>query len=314
MTKPRKVEIESMYGLEVRFQTINPRGASSPRKHLVFYSRSDFECYFMARDGVVPALADDWRIAPEGAWVVADDEGVCQVLKRGGLKHPKDTKRKKISPNGYCRTVVGTFNTKHTYRMDTDFTKHLNRYTFTNNPMSANYMQSIKNRDYLTKKERLFVANLMMYLHQGNGRQESMIMAVKDAGYSARDLHSTLEKANLLIRQDRIMKLLSEQMADAAEEIGLTVKAVMEETWNMAQGPDKARREDVRLSALKQSGDYLRMNKTDLDAQDLLGAGGGAGYGGFAPAIEAGKKNEGETDLDELEAEFKMVETKETER
>ena len=308
--KPRKVEIDTEYGIDVRFQIIRPKDGSSLRKHLVFDSRPDFEYYFMAKDGVVPELGLNWRVAELGVWVLADDGGVCQIIHRGSLKHPKDKWRKApYSPNGYCRTVVGTFNSTKAYKMDTDFSKHINRYTFTNNPIAATYMRSIKNRDYLTKKERLFVANLMMYLHQGNGRQESMIMAVKDAGYSARDLHSTLKKANLLLQQDRIMKILSEQMKDAAEEIGITIKAIMQETWNMAQGPERAHREDVRLSAIKQSGSYLGMDRPEVE-QGMLSD--GSGYSGFGEGAVTDGKSNGETDIDELEAEFTVIENKET--
>jgi len=303
-TKPRTVLIEREYGLEVRYQIIKPRGGGAHQKHLVFDSREQFERYFMERDGIVPELEQNWRVSNEGDWVLADDGGVCQIIKRGDLKHGKDTAKKKASPHGYRRTVVGTFNSARHYSMDTDFTKHVSRYTFTNNPQAYSYMHQMKNRDYLTKKERKFVANLMMFLQQGNGRQESMIMAVKEAGYTARDLHSTLEKANLLIQQDRIMKLISEQMTDAAEELGITVKAVMKDVWEMGHGDEngegKARREDVRLSALKQSGMYAGIERPEILEQGSLDT----GYSGFEPAKITEGKETPDLGADALEAEF----------
>lgn len=305
--KPRKVEIESEYGLEVRFQIIRPRGGAPHQKHLVFDDRAQFEQFFMARDGVVPELLTNWRVAPEFAWVLADDGGVCQILKRGSLKHPKDSKRKQFAPNGYCRTVVGTFNTNGHYEMDTDFTAHANRYTFTNNPQSFQGNYAVRNRDYLTNKEKLFVTNLMMYLQQGNGRMEAMVMAVKEAGYAANDIYSTLKKANLLLQQDRIMKLISEQMTDAAEELGITVKAVMKDVWEMGHGDKngqgKARREDVRLAALKQSGVYAGMERTEILESGQLES----GFSGFERnKLEDGN---GKSDVEELEAEFAEFET-----
>jgi hypothetical protein len=306
-TKPRKVEIERIYGLEIRFQIIKPRGGGAHQKHFVFDSRQQFELYFMTKDGVIPKLVTNWRVSNEGDWVLADDGGICQIIKRGDLKHGKDTAKKKVSPNGYRRTVVGTFNSSKHYGMDTDFTKHVSRYTFTNNPQAYSYMHQMKNRDYLTKKERKFVANLMMFLQQGNGRQESMIMAVKEAGYNARDIHSTLEKANLLIQQDRIMKLISEQMTDAAEELGITVKAVMKDVWEMGHGDEngegKARREDVRLSALKQSGVYAGMEKPELNDQAQIDS----GYSGFEPAKIVDGKDTPNLGADALEAEFAQI-------
>jgi len=298
VAKPRVVEIESVYGLEVRFQVIRPRGGASPRKHLVFDCLADFELFHMARDGVVPKVSPDWRLADEGDWVVADaDGGVAQILKRGGLKHPKDSVNCKVAPNGYCRTVVGTFSTNKRYRMDTDFTAHANRYTFTNNPNAYSLRYAMTHRTKLTNKEKKFVSTLMMCLQQGNGRQESLIIAVKEAGYAARDLHRTMEKANVLLQQDRIMKLISEQMADAAEEIGLTVKFVMRGVYELASS---ARREDVRLSALNQAGKYIGMEREEIDTENQLGA----GYQGFGNKPLTDGKPNGESEVEALEAEF----------
>ena len=297
--RKKAVEIEREYGLEVRFQVIRPRGGGSERKYRVFDSKVQFERFFMAKDGICPPLVADWKLGEEGDWVVADDGGVVQIIKRGTLKHPRDKYRnKKVSPRGYARTVVGTFNTNGHYKMDTDFEKHPSRYSFTTNKHASNPTYAIRNRVHLTKRERLFVANLMMFLQQGNGRLESMVFAVKEAGYAASSIHVALERANLLLQQSRIMKLVSEQMVDAAEEIGLTVKFVMEGVVDLATN---ARREDVRLSALKQAGQYIRMEAPELDLGNQLES----GYSGFSGSKQlAGGKSNGESDIDDLESEF----------
>lgn len=267
----------------------------------MFDDREQFEQFFMVRDGVVPQLELDWRLAAEGSWVLADDGGVTQILKRGTLVHPKDKYRKvAFAPNGYCRTVVGMFNTAKRYSMDTDFDKHLNRYQFTNSPIFSNAAMAMKYRTVLTHSERKFVTNLLMYLHAGNGRQESMMLAVRDAGYSANNVSSMLAKANLLLQQDRIMKLLSDQMKDAAEEVGITIKWVMKGIKELG---DDANREDVRLAALKQGGIYLGLERKEAEEVAQLGS----GYQGFNKQLgESSDKHD--IDADELEAEFSIIE------
>ena len=74
-----------------------------------------------------------WKDSPEeGNWVIADDGGIVQVLKKNQIKHPSDRKNWKAH-NGYLRTVVGTFLINKTSKMDTDFDSHPNRYTFSKN-------------------------------------------------------------------------------------------------------------------------------------------------------------------------------------
>ena len=50
-------------------------------------------------------IVKNWRDGKEGDWIVSDDGQVCQVLKRGELKHRKDSK---IIKN-YIRAPLGTF-------------------------------------------------------------------------------------------------------------------------------------------------------------------------------------------------------------
>ena len=80
----------------------------------------------------------EWKDNPqEGDWVVADDGGVVQILKRNGISHPNDRKNWKLN-RGYVRTVVGTFLLNNKSKMDTNFDLHPNRYTFSKNVKQAN--------------------------------------------------------------------------------------------------------------------------------------------------------------------------------
>lgn len=290
--KARNVQIYDKHGVTVKSEILTPRLTGIPEEHIVFNCRKDFEQYFMEENGIVPAVAEDWRTAKEGDWVEADDEGMVEIIKTGPLKHPKDTPKRQWCPNGYKRTIVGTFAAKGRYAMDTDFGKHRNRYQFTNSPINGNYQIAVRTRKRLSKMERNFVTSLMMYLHQGNGKTEALVMAIRESGYSASNIQQALEKANTLLQQDRIMTLISSQMKkEAAEEAGITLQWVMEGVKELG---DSAKREDVKLSAIKQGGVYLGLEEREEQGQGQLPAGQGYGapqLGGSAtektPVLEA---------------------------
>ena len=72
----------------------------------------------------------DWRKAEEGDWVISDDDRIVQLLKvKTNVNHHSDTKNYNYA-NGWVRTVVGSFINKPSTKMDTDFSNHPNRYTF----------------------------------------------------------------------------------------------------------------------------------------------------------------------------------------
>ena len=58
-------------------------------KHYVFDDIQDFESFFTDKDKR-PNISFDWRTADEGDWVLADDGGVIQLLKKSNIKHPND--------------------------------------------------------------------------------------------------------------------------------------------------------------------------------------------------------------------------------
>ena len=107
----------------MKYQLINSK------KHYVFESRDEFENYFLSKMIPVPRLVENWKEGREQDWVVSDDGGIVQLLKVSSISHPNDRKNYKYS-KGWCRTVVGTFLMNSVSKMDTDFSAHKNRYTF----------------------------------------------------------------------------------------------------------------------------------------------------------------------------------------
>ena len=315
--RARKPQTIEKHGVTFLLEAYKPKGSSGPVEHLVFSNRQDYESYFMGEMGIIPKVAENWRTATVGEWVEADDGGVLQIIAAAPLSHPQDRNAKPWSPNGYKRTIVGTFVAVKNVEMDSDFYQHPSRYTFSKDPRAGNSASQIRNRTYNTKKERQFAMLFLAYVKEGNQVIPSMMLAYKDAFSYSGSAEKTKNKAMLLLQQKRIMRLLKDQMDSAASEIGITIKAVLQHTWEMATDKTEDghyKTEDkTRLAALNKSGEYIGM--TEQDAPNQIGAGANPG-GGWIPPGETVEQALPEGvdvtagDMDAMDAEFKEVDAK----
>ena len=157
------------------------------KKHYIYDSYEEWEKAYPDK-----TLAVDWRKASEGDWVYSDDRRIVQLLKVvDKIKHPNDRKNYKYA-SGYVRTVVGTFLKKKGSKMDTDFSKHPNRYTF-----SGNNPKSVKERIGVTQREKIFATNVAV----GMGP----VKAYMDA-YNNDDELQSRRRATILLKQERVMQ------------------------------------------------------------------------------------------------------------
>ena len=150
-------------------------------KHYVFVNVKEFNEYFNNKKTVI----NKWQQANEGDWVVANDGGVIQILKKGRIKHPQDRKNYKYVKH-YVRTVVGTFLCLDKVYMDTDFLQHKNRYTFSKTLKFTS--DNLKSRKNPTKKEKIFATNVAV----GMGAVKSYMDA-----FSETDSYKAEKKAAL---------------------------------------------------------------------------------------------------------------------
>ena len=102
----------------------------------------------------------DWRKANEGDWVYSDDDRIVQLLKvKNGVNHHGDTKNYNYA-KGWVRTIVGSFINKESTKMDTDFSNHPNRYTFSTK--IKNTSERVHKRTKITNKEKQFATNVVV--------------------------------------------------------------------------------------------------------------------------------------------------------
>ena len=207
-------------------------------KHYVFDDIRDFNNFFTDKDDR-PNVCFDWRTSNEGEWVLADDGGVIQLLKKSNIRHPNDRRNYKYCES-YVRTVVGTFLCLHKTYMDTDFSQHKNRYTFSKSIKSPN--TNFYKRDKTTKKEKIFATNVAV----GMGAIKSYMDA-----FSELDSYKAGKKAAILLRQERVMKEVEQSVVDVAKTMGVDHEYVLVTLKTLV---DSSQEDNIVLNAVKELG------------------------------------------------------------
>ena len=207
-------------------------------KHYVFDDVQDFNIFFSDEDNR-PDVCTNWLTASQGDWVIANDGGVIQLLKKSNIKHPNDRRNYKYCES-YVRTVVGTFLCLHKTYMDTDFSQHKNRYTFSKSIKSPN--TNFYKRDKTTKKEKVFATNIAV----GMGAVKSYMDAFVEW-----DSYKAGKKAAILLRQERVMKEVEQSVVDVAKTMGVDHEYVLVTLKTLV---DSSQEDNIVLNAVKELG------------------------------------------------------------
>ena len=206
-------------------------------KHFVYDNTDEFKKH---NKGL---KAKYWKDNPnEGDWVIADDGGVVQVLKKSEIKHPSDRKNWKAH-KGYVRTVVGTFLINKTTDMDTNFDLHPNRYTFSKKIKRAD--ENFKKRKNITRKEKLFTTEVIV--------GKDAISAVQNI-YKEQDYNKAKKKALLLLKQERIMNEVEKGVVDIAKGLGIDHEYVLRRLKTLA---DSGEDDNIILQSTKELGKII---------------------------------------------------------
>lgn len=206
-------------------------------KHLVFKNKKDYYKHF-GKDA--PPPLQDWREGKEEDWIIADDDGVVQLLKVSDkIKHPNDRPNYKLS-KGWCRTVVGTFLIRDKTIMDTDFNKHPNRYTFSQTIKNTN--SRVYKREKATKKEKEFATHLVI-------GQPAVKAYMKS--FNENDEKKAEKKAAILLKQRRIMSEIEASALEVASELGIDHRYILRSLKCIAEN---AGDDNTQLQAVKELG------------------------------------------------------------
>jgi len=197
----------------------------------------------------------DWRDADEEDWVEADDGGIIQLLKVAKhVNHPNDRKNYKFA-KGWVRTVVGSFLNRPNTHMDTDFSSHPNRYTFSKT--IKNTGSRVKERTKVTNKEREFATNVVV----GMGA----IDAYKKA-YSEMSDNKARKKATILLKQERVMKEIEKSVLDVAKGLGIDHEYILSKLKHLA---DYSEDDNIILQSAKELGKIVGTSGTNVKQREL---------------------------------------------
>ena len=185
-------------------------------------------------------IHDDWRTGNEGDWVWSDDGRIVQLLKVSkNVNHPGDRKNYKYA-NGWVRTVVGSFLNRHTVKMDTDFSQHPNRYTFSKTIKDTN--KRVKERTKVTNKEKMFATNIVVGMGAVKAYQKA---------YSEMSKDKAGKKAAVLLKQERVMKEIEKSVLDVAKTLGIDHEYILNKLKHLA---DYSEDDNIILQSTKELG------------------------------------------------------------
>ena len=209
----------------------------------VFDDIEEFTEHFNLLGKQPPHIIKDWREGKQDEWVYSDDKRIVQLLKVAhSVKHHGDRKNYKFA-KGWVRTIVGTFLNRENTFMDTDFSSHANRYTFSKtikNPASR-----VKKRTKPTNKEKEFATNVVV----GMGAVKAYMTA-----FSEENKDNARKKAAVLLKQERIRMEIDKSALEIAKELGIDHKYILQKLKDLV---DYSEDDNIQLQSVKELGKAL---------------------------------------------------------
>ena len=198
-------------------------------------------------------ITRDWRDGHIGDWVLADDECIIQVLRRGEM-YRREGKSKK---RGYIGTCTGTFPIGKNVKMDTS--RRINIYSFGGGKKPDDILLD---RSKLSTCEEVFV----MYITQHK-------LSPRDAYLQAFDTTNpkyALQQSAKLVKTKRIKTAMKEELKPILEKAGVDEEYIIKGIKSEADTADKP---DTRLKALFKLSDIMDLeDKTKTSVQQISGA------------------------------------------
>ena len=176
------------------------------------------------------SLVTDWRHSNKGDWIETDDGQVCQVLYLGILN--KEDRKKDVS---YIRTIMGSYICSPKIFIEGDM--KTNMHTFATDGESPSVRK--RNRKHTTDKEFLFGK----YVAKGDDVVEAYMKA-----FPSKNEEYAKSQAKLLLKTDRVKKLIREEIDKYLNEAEITPTYLLEAMRNIIDKIDSSDRD--KLTAL----------------------------------------------------------------
>ena len=201
----------------------------------------------------------NWREASISDWVLTDDGGIIQILRKGVMLKPKG----KVRRVAYLGTCTGTFVVSNKAKMDTS--RRINIYSIGGN-IERN--ERIDERKELSTREELFV----QYLSSGMDPRKAYLKAFPTNNPSYAGM-----RAGQLVKTNRVRSRMKEELKPYLEALNLDEHYVLS---NIKEVIDSCDKDDTKLKALFKLADIMDMedkNRTQVTTMT------GALFQGFTP-------------------------------
>ena len=150
---------------------------------------------------------ETWKNSKKNDWVLTDDNKILQILAV-----------KTIGTTKVYQTCIGTFS--ESGKMDTK--KRSSRHTLS----GKTEYELLKDRKEPTHKEILFAARIAT-----GQRPAQAYLAV----YDTKSEETAKKKSAILVKTERIQKILKQDLKDVFEKLGATTESMVEVVWGVAQ-------------------------------------------------------------------------------
>ena len=180
-------------------------------------------CYVYSKNEFPPdkQYKADWRDGEVGDWVLTDDESVVQVLRR--------FKTKSSECLGTC---TGTFVISDDSMMDSVRKKDI--YSIS----GKTWYDRLVNREEPTQCEVLFAQRIAL----GEEPVDAYL-----AVYSTKSKEAAKKKSAILVKQERIQKLVRQDLKDTFSKLGINLDYLVDAAKNVV---DAGKNDSDRLKAL----------------------------------------------------------------
>ena len=187
------------------------------------YKVNKSNCYVYSVKEVPPGIEykDDWRKGEVGDWVKTDDDKIVQILRRF-----------KTSDKECVGTCTGTYIVSPDYTMDS--VRKGDIYSFS----GKNWYERLTGRKEPTKNEILFAQRISL----GSTPTEAYL-----AVYNTDNEDTAKKKSAILIKQERIQKLVRQDLKDSFSKLGVDLDYLIESAKDVVDG---GKNDSDRLKAL----------------------------------------------------------------
>jgi len=211
------------------------------KDHYIFSDKQEFRKKYPDEP-----IVDNWKEAEESQWCYSDDKQIVMVIKKGSFQGSGADKRKVT----YIRTLLGMVNIN-------------SNSTLAGAPAKNIYSFSKENAYKTTLNGHLSHGNKLFAKYVAAGMRP--VDAYMKAYPNAKSKDYALSKAKVLLKSERVSKMVDKEIELLLSDVGITKRYLLEEAKAIVDKPDARDGDKLRSleTLMKISGLLTNEKKTD---------------------------------------------------